>query len=67
MSGAIKRQSAAERARRARRGELFKARLCLHDCGRPMSATENLCEQCTDALVEQYFARLGQPRPGAAS
>ena len=67
MSGAIKRQSAAERARRARRGELFKARLCLHDCGRPMSATENLCEVCSDRMVEQYFARLGRPRPGAAT
>ena len=67
MSGAIKRQSAAERARRARRAVLFQARLCLNDCGRPMSATENLCEVCSDRLVAQYFARLGRPRPGAAS
>lgn len=55
---AIKRQSAAERARRARKRELFKAGLCLMDCGRPMSKTENLCKQCSAALVEQYFARL---------
>ena len=56
--GAIGRQSAAERARRARRRDLFKARMCLNDCGRPMSRTENLCEQCSEAMVAQYFARL---------
>ena len=55
----MKRQSDAERARRARRAELFKARLCLNDCGRPMSATENLCEVCSARMVEQYFARIG--------
>ena len=55
---AIRRQSAAERARRARRRDLFKARMCLNDCGRPMSRTENLCEQCSAAMVAQYFARL---------
>ena len=58
MSGATKRQSPAERARRARRAELFKAGMCLHDCGRPTSKTENLCEICSTAMVEQYFARL---------
>ena len=57
MSGATKRQSPAERARRA---ELFKAGMCLHDCGRPMSKTENLCEICSAAMVEQYVARLGR-------
>ena len=55
---AIRRQSDQERARRARRRELFAARMCLQDCGRPMSRTENLCEQCSKALTEQYFARL---------
>ena len=55
----MRRQSEAERARRARKRELFAARLCLNDCGRPMSKRENLCEQCSAALVEQYFARLG--------
>lgn len=58
----MRRQSDQERARRARRRELFKARMCLNDCGRPMSATENLCEQCSAAMVEQYFARLGGRR-----
>lgn len=54
----MRRQSEAERARRARRRDLFKARLCLNDCGRPMSKRENLCEQCSEAMVAQYFARL---------
>ena len=54
----MKRQSEQERARRARRRELFKARMCLNDCGRPMSGTENLCEQCSEAMVAAYFARL---------
>ena len=54
----MRRQSDQERARRARRRELFAARLCLNDCGRPMSKRENLCEQCSAAMVAQYFARL---------
>ncbi|MDE0227304.1 MAG: hypothetical protein OXJ62_00435 [Spirochaetaceae bacterium] len=58
----MRRQSDQERARRARKRELFKARMCLNDCGRPMSKTENLCEQCSAAMVEQYFARLGSRR-----
>ena len=61
----MKRESAATKARRARRRELFNARMCLHDCGRPASATENLCAPCSAALTKRYFDRLAaleQPR-----
>lgn len=59
----MRKQSPQERARRERRRVLFAAGLCLQDCGRPRSRDENLCRQCSDALCEQYFARIGQPRP----
>ena len=62
----MKRQSDQERSRSARRRELFKARMCLQDCGRP-AEKGNLCTQCNDALCAQYFARIGKPRPEAAS
>lgn len=56
----MRRQSEAERTRRARRSELFKARLCLHDCGRPAAPGQNICQPCDDALVAAYNARMAQ-------
>ena len=59
----MRQQSAADTARRARRSVLFKAGLCIQDCGRPASETENLCEPCSRALVVAYFTRIGEPIP----
>ena len=53
----MKRQSGKERARRARRRELFEKGMCLHDCGRQAAAGANLCKECNDALCTQYFGR----------
>ena len=53
-----------KRARRARRRELFDARMCLQDCGRRAQQDSNLCKRCDDALCAQYFARIGERRPG---
>ena len=60
----VKRQSEQERARRLRRRELFKAKMCLQDCGRRAAKNANLCKECDDALCRQYFARIGERRPG---
>ncbi len=60
----MKRQSEQERARRARQRELFEARMCLQECRRPAQKDSNLCKQWDDALCAQYFARIGERRPG---
>jgi len=52
------RQSEQEKARRARRRELFNARMCLQDCGRKAARGENLCQRCSKALCDRYFARI---------
>ncbi len=59
----MKRQSEQERARHARRRELFKAKMCLQNCRRAAAKNANLCKECDDALCAQYFARIGEPRP----
>ena len=53
-------QSEQEKTRRARRRELFEARMCLQDCGRPAAAGENLCARCDKALCDRYFARINR-------
>lgn len=50
-------ESAQAKSRRARRRQLFANGLCLLDCGRKRSTTENLCEQCSQAQVARYNAR----------
>ncbi len=55
----MKRQSEQERARQR---ELFEARMCLQE--RPAQKDSNLCKQWDDALCAQYFARIGERRPG---
>ena len=64
MGSAIRRQSDRERARRARRRELFDAGMCLQDCGRRAAKGSNLCRECDEALCAAYFARIGERRPG---
>ena len=64
MGSAIRRQSDRERARRARRRELFDAGMCLQDCGHRAAKGSNLCRECDDALCAAYFARIGERRPG---
>ena len=59
----MKRQSEKEQARRAKRRELFKAGMCLQDCGRPAARNANLCRRCDDALCATYFGRIGERRP----
>ena len=64
----MRRQSEAEKARRARAHENFKAGMCLQDCGRPMDPEPdgpcgNLCRPCAASLVRQYFTRIGEPVP----
>ena len=56
----MKRQSEQDTARRARRRELFAARMCLQDCGRPAARGSNLCARCDRALCDRYFARLNR-------
>ena len=59
----MKRQSNKERARRAKRRELFQAGMCLKDCGRRAAKNANLCSRCDDALCATYFGRISERRP----
>ena len=60
-------QSELATRRRQRHGELFRKRMCLHDCGRPAAKGGNICAQCDRELCARYFERLAklETRPAA--
>ena len=65
--GTVKRQSEKERARQARRRDLFKTGMCQQDCGRRAAKNTKLCKKCDNALCMQYFARIGERQPDQES